>query len=161
LRAARTYRDAFRELARYPLHKGFIGMQHLTDINYSEVIDFDEDDFIIPGPGCADGMQKCFAYGRAPTVAEAVQVIKECVEDQEGFFEYYGLEPVTLFGRRLHAIDVQNLFCETDKYARKAHPEFNLDRVKIKQTLKPTGPLPPPFFPPKWKLKIPARNHNL
>jgi hypothetical protein len=50
LQAAPTYFDAFKVLQSYPIHGDFIAMQHLTDINYSEVIDFDEDDFIIPGP---------------------------------------------------------------------------------------------------------------
>lgn len=150
LEAARTYRDAFQVLYAYPLHKGFIGMQHLTDINYSEVINFDEDDFIIPGPGAYRGLQKCF--GRKPSEREASDWIRELVNDQEVFFEFYGLKPVTLNGRRrIHAIDAQNLFCETDKVARLKHPEFKLKaNERIKQTLNPTGPLPPPFFPPKW-----------
>src|SRR5271165_1211232 len=155
LQAAPTYKDAFQVLYLYPLHKGFIGMQHLTDINYSEVINFDENDFIVPGPGAYQGIQKCFAFGREPTEAEAVEAIKACVEVQKDFFEHLGLEPVTLFGRRLHAIDCQNLFCETDKYARVAHPTVQ-PTGRIKQTLKPIGPLPPPFFPPKWGLKVPA-----
>jgi hypothetical protein len=154
LQAARTYRDAFRVLQSYPLHgKSFLPMQHLTDLNYSDVINFDEDDFIVPGPGALDGMRKCF--GRQPySSQEAEDWIKELVDDQEGFFDCYGLQPVTLFGRRLHAIDCQNLFCETDKYARVAHPQFNGIRTAIKQTLKPTGPLPQPFFPPKWGLQV-------
>jgi hypothetical protein len=79
-------------------------------------------------------------------------VIQACVEGQEMFFEHFKLEPVTLFGRRLHAIDCQNLYCEIDKYARVAHPEFTLSggRTKIRQALSPSGPLPKPFFPPKW-----------
>ena len=45
LQAAKTYKDAFRVLQRYPLHaKSFLPMQHLTDLNYSEVIDFDENE---------------------------------------------------------------------------------------------------------------------
>jgi hypothetical protein len=69
----------------------------------------------------------------------------------------HGEQPVNLNGkRRLHLIDIQNLFCETDKYARKKHPQFNLPdrkgklKTKIKQTLKPAGSVPKPFFPPKW-----------
>ncbi len=60
LQAARTYADAFQVLRSYPLHgKSFIPMQHVCDINYSEVINFDEDDFIVPGPGALDGIKKC------------------------------------------------------------------------------------------------------
>src|SRR5258708_28724051 len=52
LQAARTYFDAFKVLQSYPLHrKSFIAMQHLTDLNYSDVINFSENDFIVPGPG--------------------------------------------------------------------------------------------------------------
>jgi hypothetical protein len=156
LQAARTYEQAFQVLRKYPLHGNFIGMQHLTDLNYSEVINFDEDDFILPGPGALRGIQKCLAFGRTPPVAEAVYVIEGCVEKQEDIFQHFGLEPVTLFGRRLHLIDCQNLFCETDKYARKAHPEYNSDpsekETRIKNLFHLTGSLPEPFFPPKWRL---------
>src|SRR5258708_1700210 len=76
LQAARTYAHAFKVLQSYPLHgKSFIPMQHLTDLNYSEVIDFDEDDFILAGPGALDGIRKCF--GVYPTQAEAAMVIQE------------------------------------------------------------------------------------
>jgi hypothetical protein len=89
-----------------------------------------------------------------PTVSEAVECIKACVAGQVGFFQHFGLKPVTLFGRRLHSIDCQNLFCEVDKYARVAHPQSNLKpNAKIKQRFKPTGPLPVRFFPPKWGLQ--------
>jgi hypothetical protein len=126
-------------------------MQHLTDINYSEVIDFDEDDFIVAGPGALDGIQKCFGTLNGITPSDLIRGI---VDDQEVFFEAVGEKPVRLMGkRRLHAIDCQNLFCETDKYARVAHPQFNLKRTKIKHKFtRATGTLPAPFFPPKWGL---------
>jgi alpha-glutamyl/putrescinyl thymine pyrophosphorylase clade 1 len=81
---------------------------------------------------------------------QAQSIIYNFVEEQEAYFKGLKYEPVTLLGRRLHAIDCQNLFCETDKYARVAHPEFKVkDGERIKQTLKPIGSLPTPFFPPK------------
>src|SRR5271166_6890213 len=96
------------------------------------------------------------SHSDEPTEAEAVEAIEACVEGQADFFEHFGLEPVTLFGRRMHEIDCQNLFCETDKYARVAHPTVQ-PTGRIKQTLKPKpGPLPEPFFPPKWRLKVAA-----
>jgi hypothetical protein len=131
-------------------------MQHLTDLNYSSVINFDENDFIVPGPGCLRGIQKCFGLPQV-SVEEAQAVIYNFVDEQEAYFEGLGHKPVTLFGRKLHAIDIQNCFCETDKYARVAHPEFNGPKKneRIKQKFEATGrPLPAPFFPPKWNLKV-------
>ena len=153
--SARTYEQAYQVLWSYPLHGNFIAMQHLTDLNYSPILNFDEDDFIIPGPGCLRGIQKCFGLPLV-SVPQAQSIIYHLVDQQEGFFDHYGLTPVTLFGRRMHAIDVQNCFCEVDKYARVAHPEFNLKKggkaEKIKQNFSVTGRLPRPFFPPKWNL---------
>ena len=39
----------FEFLRSYPIHGEFIAMQHLTDLNYSPLINFNEDDFIVPG----------------------------------------------------------------------------------------------------------------
>ena len=150
LQAARTYAEAYQVLRTYPIHGEFIAMQHLTDLNYSEVLEFDEDDFIVAGPGALDGMQKCFGIRTDQSFAR--EIINLFVKDQEIFFDQVaGAQPVRLKGkRRLHAIDCQNLFCETDKYARLAHPQFKGGRTEIKQKLKPRGPLPAPFFPTKW-----------
>lgn len=152
LQAARTYADAFKVLQSYPLHgKSFLSMQHLTDINYSDVINFDEDDFIVPGPGALDRMQKCFSV--RPNQSQARMILDDCVVNQDTYLKAVGEQPIRLRGkRRLHAIDCQNLFCETDKYARQAHPQFNVGRTAIKQTLQPHGALPQAFFPPKWRL---------
>jgi alpha-glutamyl/putrescinyl thymine pyrophosphorylase clade 1 len=155
LLSASTYEQAFRVLRTFPSPAmgDFTAMQLLTDINYSPVLSFSENDFIVPGPGCLRGMQKCF--GRPVSVPEAQGIIYNFVDEQETYFKELGYEPVTLFDRRLHAIDVQNLFCETDKYSRVAHPEFKLKaNERIKATFKPVDrPLPAPFFPPKWKLQ--------
>jgi hypothetical protein len=151
LRAARSYAEAYDVLRGYsPLFGPFTAMQILTDINYSPALNFDENDFIMPGPGCLDGMQKCFGFRPDPDLA--AEIIHCCVRAQEGMFAEVGLAPVRLFGRRLTAIDIQNLFCETDKYSRIAYPQYNLDRTDIKK-FHLTGPLPAPYFPPKWDLE--------
>jgi alpha-glutamyl/putrescinyl thymine pyrophosphorylase clade 1 len=43
-----------------------------------------------------------------------------------------------LWGRPLHAIDCQGLFCETDKYCRAAAPELASARKRIKARFTPT-----------------------
>ena len=59
----------------------------------------------------------------------------------------------TLFGRKLQMIDCQNLFCETDKYARIAHPDICglNDRRRIKQQyVNRNLENIVYFYPPKW-----------
>lgn len=37
-----------------------LAYQYATDINYNEIVDFDEDEFVAAGPGAIDGVKKCF-----------------------------------------------------------------------------------------------------
>ena len=52
--------EAFNYLRRYPLIGNFMAYQLITDINYSEVVDFKETEFTIVGPGSKRGIKKCF-----------------------------------------------------------------------------------------------------
>ena len=51
---------AFTLLRSYPGIGGFLAYQYATDINYSEITDFSEAEFVVPGPGALDGIRKCF-----------------------------------------------------------------------------------------------------
>lgn len=141
--------NAFELLKSYPSIGNFLAYQFVTDINYSEVTDFSEMDFVIPGPGALDGLKKCFSDSAGLNEA---QLIRLMTENQEQEFERLGIKFQSLWGRRLQLIDCQNLFCEVDKYARVAHPEVAgiSGRTRIKQKFSPTGPLERPWYPPKW-----------
>lgn len=144
---AKTLRDIYEALIAYPGIGPFLGYQIAIDLNYSEHLDFSEDDFTVPGPGAVRGVQKVF---RDLGDLSPSDLIMRMVDRQEDEFARLGLDFPGLFGRRLHAIDCQGLFCETDKYSREAFPELRSNRVRIKQeyrrTLKPLDF----FFPPKW-----------
>ena len=88
----------------------------------------------------------------------AASLIRQLTLDQEKHFERLGLEPATLYGRRLHQIDVQNLLCELDKSTRISHPELNNGRTKMKRKFDPSKaqPLPELVLPPKWQIKVPS-----
>jgi hypothetical protein len=129
----------------------FLAYQFAIDLNYSALVGFDEDEFVIAGPGARDGIRKCFdSLGDH----DEASVIRWVCDRQEQEFARRGLGFHSLFGRRLKLIDCQNLFCEVDKYARVAHPEVagRSGRTRIKQCFRPGRPLPSPFFPPKWRL---------
>lgn len=145
----RKMQPAFELLRSYPTIGDFLAYQFVTDINYSEITDFSEMDFVVPGPGARDGIRKCFADSAGLNEAELIRLM---VDNQEREFERLGIRFQSLWGRRLQLIDCQNLFCEVDKYARVAHPEVSgiSGRTRIKQKFSPTGPIEIPWYPPKW-----------
>jgi 5-hmdU DNA kinase-like protein len=143
----RTLEEVYRLLLDYPMIGPFIAYQLAIDLNYSELIDFDENDFTMPGPGAERGIRKCFVSTGSQSLP---RVIHWMVDRQQDEFARLGIEFQSLWGRPLHAVDCQNLFCEVDKYARVAFPELRSNRVRIKMRFTPTAPLAAPFYPPKW-----------
>jgi 5-hmdU DNA kinase, helical domain len=147
--------DVYDALRQWPMIGAFMGYQLAVDLNYSDHLSFDENDFTVPGPGAVRGLQKVFSdFGdRTPR-----QLIMDMVARQDEHFERLGLPWAGLFGRPLHAIDCQGLFCETDKYARVAFPELASNRVRIKQEFRGPKARIDLFYPPKWQIndRIPA-----
>lgn len=144
---AGTLGDVYQALLRYPLIGPFMAYQLAIDVNYSELVDFDEDDFTVAGPGAERGIKKVFP---AASRREMTAIIHWMTANQESEAASVGVGLPTLFGRRLRAIDCQNLFCELDKYARVAFPELKSNRSRIKATFVPSSEPLPLFYPPKW-----------
>jgi len=151
LAQTRTMQEGFEKLRAYPTIGDFLAYQFITDINYSEITNFSEMDFVVPGPGARDGLRKCFAD---PGGLNEPELIRLMADLQEQEFERLGLDFQSLWGRRLQLIDCQNLFCEVDKYARVAHPHIagRTGRTRIKQRFEPTQAPIEHFYPPKWNL---------
>lgn len=151
IQAASSLREVFDVISSYPSLGPFLAFQLTIDVNYSTLIDFDENEFVVAGPGARSGIAKCFVDtdGLAPE-----DIIRWAVDHQQEEFDRYDLEFEDLFGRPLALIDCQNLFCETDKYARVAYPHATGigQRTRIKQRFAPHAAVPQPFFPPKWGL---------
>lgn len=147
--AAPTLKEAYELLRSYPSLGPFLSFQLAIDLNYTSLLSFDEDDFVVAGPGASSGIGKCFLDTGELSDADIVRWMSDTQEEQ---CAERGLEFRTLFGRRLRLIDCQNLFCETDQYARVAHPDMPGigGRSRIKQEFTPQGALAPPFFPPRW-----------
>ncbi|MBX3099579.1 MAG: hypothetical protein KF761_08365 [Salinibacterium sp.] len=159
---APSLQSVFETISSYPSLGPFLSYQLAIDLNYSALIEFEENDFVVPGPGAHSGIAKCFPDlgGVRPD-----DLIRWMVDTQDDQFDQFGLEFDDLFGRRLALIDCQNLFCETDKYARVRHPEtMGLgNRTRIKQQFAPQSVASQPFFPPKWGINesIPELNANV
>lgn len=143
--------DIYKSLIQLPTLGSFLAFQYAIDINYSEVVDFSEMDFVVPGPGAKDGIRKCFIDLGDFTETD---IIKWVTDGQEKNFSRLNLEFKNLWGRRLQLIDCQNLFCEVDKYARIVHPDISgiTDRKRIKQMYRANKDKIDLFYPPKWDL---------
>lgn len=144
-----SMREAFDLLLSYPMIGDFLAYQYVTDLNYSELCNFSEMDFVVPGPGAIDGISKCFTSLGGLTETDIIKLVTErqCEE-----FERLGLEFESLWGRPLQLIDCQNLFCEISKYSRVSHPNVPgvANRTRIKQKYKPNSDPLPLWYPPKW-----------
>lgn len=147
----RSMQQAFDLLRPYPMIGDFLAYQYVTDLNYSELTNFSEMDFVVPGPGARDGIHKCFSDLGG---LSEIDIIHMMAERQEQEFDRLGITFQSLWGRRLQLIDCQNLFCEVDKYARLAHPTIRglSGRTRIKQMYQPTRSALSYWYPPKWGL---------
>jgi alpha-glutamyl/putrescinyl thymine pyrophosphorylase clade 1 len=155
LLGATSLREVYDLLHGYPLMGDFMSYQITIDLNYSALIGFSENDFTQAGPGALRGIRKVFEDLGDFTPTE---VVLWMTDHQDEEFARLGLPFTGLWGRPLHAIDCQGLFCETDKYCRQAAPELASTRKRIKARFTPTPEPISLFFPPKWGInnKLPA-----
>jgi hypothetical protein len=135
---------------------GFLAYQYTVDFNYSPYVNFDENSFVKAGIGAIRGIKKCFqSFGE--DYEDAIWYIYDHLDDYRKEFGLDEFKPLP--GREPHLIDIQNCFCETDKYLRAKMPELLVGNVRIKQHYKET-PQPIDYaFPPKWHInsKIQSR----
>jgi hypothetical protein len=152
---AQSMGELVAALRTWPGVGPFLSYQLAIDLNYSPHLAFDEDDFVLAGPGARDGLSKCFAGAHG---VQPEQLIRRVAAMQGEAFADRGLTFEGLWGRPMKLIDVQNVFCEISKYARAAHPEVqgSAGRTRIKQRFASAGPLPVPTFPPRWGIQVPT-----
>lgn len=149
IQGAKSFEQVVRFLGSFPLTGPFMSYQIAIDLNYSDIIWFDENDYTQAGPGALRGLKKAFVDLGDYTPSDT---IKWMVDRQESEFSRLGLPFNGLWGRPLHAIDCQGLFCELDKYCREAAPELVSARTRIKARFTPSTEPLQLYFPPKWGL---------
>lgn len=162
----RSLQSLYLELLDFKGLGPFLAFQYAVDINYSPLTEFEENEFVVAGPGAHDGIRKVFPNASSD---DAEQIIYWMVENQDVEFRRLGINFDGLFGRPLHAIDCQNIFCEISKYCRVAHPDLQgiSARKRIKQSFSSyrRSTMPKPFFPPKWQInenvKVPEIVHSV
>jgi hypothetical protein len=152
IEAAPSLESVYALLREIPSFGPFLAFQYAIDLNYTDLLDFEESDFVVAGPGALDGIRKCFEDVAGYTPTDIIRMMADIASEQ---FEQQNLDFATLWGRPLQLIDCQNLFCEVDKYSRAMHPELSgaSGRTRIKQRYSSSGgPLPKYKFPERWRL---------
>ncbi|MBA2718814.1 MAG: hypothetical protein H0U52_06170 [Chloroflexi bacterium] len=146
-----SLRDVYEMLLSYPSLGRFLAFQFAIDLNYGPNLNFDEDAFVVAGPGAQEGIAKCFVDRDGWSDED---IIRWTTDRQDSEFAQRGIDFRDLWGRRLKPIDCQNLFCEIAKYARVAHPGFTPPggRSRIKQRFAARPSVSQAWYPPKWGL---------
>ena len=144
-----TMEEAFNIIKSYPLIGNFMAYQLVTDINYSEVVNWKEDEFTVAGPGSLRGIKKCFIDKGKMSNED---IIRYMYEHQDEEFKRLNLDFKKIGNRPLQLIDCQNIFCELDKYCRKALPDLKSNRTKIKKHYVPKKERIEYIYPKKWKI---------
>lgn len=128
----------------------FLAYQYAIDFNYTPFVDHDENSFVKAGVGAVRGVHKCFSDLQGKSPEDAVRWTHDRLQHYQ---ELYGFTDFkNLFGRDPTIVDVQSLFCETDKYLRATMPKLSSNRVRLKQKFMKAGEPIDWVFPPKWKL---------
>ena len=148
---ATSMAEVYSQLRNYPLIGNFLAYQYTIDFNYSPYLNFDENSFVKAGIGAVRGIKKCFkSYGES--FEDAILYTHEHFEELIKKYGYTEFQPLP--GRKPKLIDLQNCFCETDKYLRAKMPELKVGNVRIKQHYKPTEGRIKFVFPYKWCVSL-------
>jgi hypothetical protein len=103
-----SHRMAEADLLRsYPTLGDFLSYQFATDINYSEVTNFSEMDFVVPGPGAKSGIRKCFSNLGGLSEEEVIFLV---AKHQDEEFDRLGIR-FERIGNRPYTHRLPKLFC--------------------------------------------------
>lgn len=157
---SKSMKEVYEILRQIPGYANFISYQYCIDFNYSSLFDFHENSFVVAGPGAERGIQQTF------DTEEYEKVIYDVMEHFDEYVEEYSskykkdLTP-KLLERPLHLIDVQNCFCETDKYLREASKyDDSIVQIEGKKNSKIKNRFVENenkiyyVFPKKWQLEL-------
>lgn len=110
---AKTLEEVFNLLECCTFIGGFLAYQYAIDFNYTPYVNFSENSFVKAGIGAIRGIKKCFiSYGR--NYEDAIFYIQQHLDELRKRYGYDNFKPLP--GHEPTLIDLQNCFCETDKF---------------------------------------------
>lgn len=157
---AKSLEELFGVFRKMKIYGDFTAQQYAIDLNYSTLFNFDENDFVITGPGSIRGIERTFEDARGCDYVGVIKWVHENFEELMSKFEKEtGMEFKPLPNRLPTLIDLQNCFCETDKFLRGMGIETPGVKVKgqrIKHTYSPNRERIEYVFPEKWGVIMPG-----
>jgi hypothetical protein len=123
-----SMKEVWQRFTEIACFKGFMGYECVIDINYSDIVDFNENDFVNPGPGCKRGIS--YIVGDHDIIAgkgkgvgkwtngQFVKFIKYLRRTQDKHFDRLGLNFKQYNGRPLTDRNIEHSLCEYNKYWR-------------------------------------------
>ncbi len=148
-----TVEDLYAELLKVPAIAEFIAMQVVDDLMWSEIFDFPDNTFIRVSLGSFRGITRCFTM-KGSSDEDYAEVIHWVYDNFDELCQQYGCNFIPIPNRPLGLMDIQNCFCETDKYMRGLNIQTNkVHGKRIKQRYIPSiNRIEKYVFPPKWNV---------
>jgi hypothetical protein len=156
---AKSLEQVYHILLECSFLGSFLAYQYAIDFNYSQTIDFDENSFVKAGIGALRGIKKCFKDLGSYSPEDCIRYTQDNLDVFQKKYGYADFKP--LFTRLPQLIDLQNCFCETDKYLRVKLPELRVDNMRIKQKFVHPKQNINFFFPPKWGINKNLRSWSM
>jgi hypothetical protein len=145
-----SLKQVYENLRQCSFLGDFLAYQYAIDFNYTPYLNFSENSFVKAGIGAIRGIKKCFvSYGAE--YEDAIRYVFTHFTDLQDRYGYASFKPLP--GHQPTLLDLQNCFCETDKYLRVKLPDLQIDNVRIKQKYKPSNHPIHFVFPTKWNVK--------
>lgn len=155
---AKSLEELYWVFRNMKIYGDFTAQQYTIDMNYSELFDFDENSFVVTGPGSLRGIDRTFNTCKKYDYVGTIKWVQENLEELlENFKKETGMEFKPLPGRMPTLIDLQNVFCEVDKYLRGSGVKCKGKKVKgdrIKNVYEAKTNKIDFVFPPKWGVSI-------
>ena len=147
---SKSLEEIFNLLSDCSFIGGFLAYQYAIDFNYSPYLNFSENSFVKAGIGAIRGITKCFK-SHGSSYEDAIRYIQDNIGDLKMKYGYIHFRSLPSHDPTL--IDLQNCFCETDKYLRAKMPELLVGNKRIKQRYSIHNGAIHYMFPPKWGIK--------
>ena len=146
---AKSLEEVFNLLSGCSFIGDFLAYQYAIDFNYSPYLNYSENSFVKAGIGAVRGIIKCFkAHGSSHE--DTIRYIQNNLGELREKYGYTHFR--ALPSREPTLIDLQNCFCETDKYLRAKMPDLLVGNIRIKQHYRKNTNTIDYMFPPKWNI---------